>query len=237
MITGRVPWRNAIPDRDAAFRNYLREGASYLYNILPISREVAKLLSRVLKFDPASRMTIPELRKAIMKVETFRDTAAQFSFLDIGESFLTNPIMKISFDFRKPTPSTASIVALRPSRVEQCSSNPGLSLNAVNLEEFPLPPPLARENSDSDTDTESEGPATPVTRVQDPEIQVPDDLQLDEPRVQEHSPKLKYDLPGLRQKKEVVIKLWTSLSAGYGPRVQRPVQKMVNAVQRVRALA
>ncbi|KAI0694368.1 Pkinase-domain-containing protein [Cerioporus squamosus] len=71
LITGRNPWHVASPNEDTGFRIYLRRGPAWLVRHLPISLEAAAILSRIFELEPKNRITIPELREAILALKTF----------------------------------------------------------------------------------------------------------------------------------------------------------------------
>ncbi|KAI0638646.1 Pkinase-domain-containing protein [Trametes polyzona] len=71
LMTGRNPWHVASPKTDDGFRYYLREGAPWLRKHLHISVAASELFARIFTVDPELRITIPELRKAILAIETF----------------------------------------------------------------------------------------------------------------------------------------------------------------------
>lgn len=69
LVCGRNPWRSAAPE-DESFNTYLND-ETFLRRILPISRECHWILSQIFTLDPAQRITLPELRKLILNVQTF----------------------------------------------------------------------------------------------------------------------------------------------------------------------
>ena len=254
MVTGRNPWHIASPAQDEGFRQFLQEGAPYLQRSLPISKDAARLFVSVLEPDPATRITIPQLRKSVKEIPSFYRTPGDHhpsltslskpSSLPHNEESrwyncaLTSATMfEVSFHAHQPSPSTASIVAIAPSTVPEFSTitNQSSSSTDVDLDDFPVPPPLTPGgNSGSHSDADSEGPATPVTRVHEPEVQVPDDFVLggvnEDPNIKVVKQVVR---PGGLQKQSL-RKLWTSISPP--PRFSRPVQKFVDAVQRVKVL-
>lgn len=149
---------------------------------------------RIFDPDPATRITIPKLRKAIIELESFFSTPnvsllskSSLQHHDVGSrnhssSMAGNDTMvEVSLRTRHPSPSTASVVALAPSVGERFSAftnNGSSTFTDVDLAEFPTPPPLTPDRDGANSDRDSEGPATPVTRVHEPGIQVPDDLTL-----------------------------------------------------------
>lgn len=69
LVCGRNPWRSASPD-DESFNTYLKD-ETFLRRILPISRQCQWILSQIFTLDPAQRITLPELRKLILDIDTF----------------------------------------------------------------------------------------------------------------------------------------------------------------------
>ncbi|KAG8742339.1 hypothetical protein FRC10_001620 [Ceratobasidium sp. 414] len=70
LITCRNPWKRATL-RDRGFGQFCMDPVKYMRSTLPISIEATYLLSRVLKLTPTSRMSISQMRKAIVRVPTF----------------------------------------------------------------------------------------------------------------------------------------------------------------------
>lgn len=71
LTCGRNPWKRASID-DSTFRAYLKD-PFFLKSILPLSTEMVCILSRVFERDPIKRITIPELRQAIMECPRFTE--------------------------------------------------------------------------------------------------------------------------------------------------------------------
>ncbi|KAL6299422.1 kinase-like domain-containing protein, partial [Sparassis latifolia] len=69
MIAGRSPWSYATKD-DQCFLRYTAN-PNYLREMLPISEGASHILKRVFTFDPYTRISIPELREEILKLERF----------------------------------------------------------------------------------------------------------------------------------------------------------------------
>ena len=70
LITGRNPWKSASPD-DCTFQAYLRDPAHFLPTVLPISQEVNALLVRTLEVDWRHRITLLEMKEALLKMDNF----------------------------------------------------------------------------------------------------------------------------------------------------------------------
>ncbi|KAI0726601.1 kinase-like domain-containing protein, partial [Fomitopsis betulina] len=69
MIAGRNPWTTASMDDQCFLRCMTKPG--YLQKMLPISDEAAVILQRIFTYDPKMRITIPDLREAILAAKTF----------------------------------------------------------------------------------------------------------------------------------------------------------------------
>ncbi|THW44842.1 Pkinase-domain-containing protein [Aureobasidium pullulans] len=64
LTCGRNPWKRASMD-DSTFRAYMKD-RSFLKSILPLSDDLDHILRRVFDLNPAQRMTLPELKQAIL---------------------------------------------------------------------------------------------------------------------------------------------------------------------------
>lgn len=64
LTCGRNPWKRAALD-DSTFRAYMKD-RNFLKSILPLSDELDSILRRVFDCNPASRLTLAELRQAIV---------------------------------------------------------------------------------------------------------------------------------------------------------------------------
>jgi len=64
LTCGRNPWKRASME-DSTFRAYMKD-RSFLKSILPLSDELDHILSRVFDCNPAQRMSLAELRQAIL---------------------------------------------------------------------------------------------------------------------------------------------------------------------------
>lgn len=69
MVTGRHPWNTAHVSDDH-FRAFL-EDEDYLYKNFPISRALNGVLKWILRPNPIGRLQIPQIRQAILKMDTF----------------------------------------------------------------------------------------------------------------------------------------------------------------------
>ena len=69
MVTGRPPWDVAHVS-DVHFRAFL-DDEDYLYNAFPISRALNEVLKWTLHPNPMGRLQIPQIRRAILNMDTF----------------------------------------------------------------------------------------------------------------------------------------------------------------------
>ncbi|KAI0764889.1 Pkinase-domain-containing protein [Fomes fomentarius] len=69
LISGRSPWQSAALD-DPNYRDYL-ESPNYLRETLPISQQASDVLKAIFTHEPSARVTLPELRKRVLAVDTF----------------------------------------------------------------------------------------------------------------------------------------------------------------------
>ncbi|KAI0795438.1 kinase-like domain-containing protein [Abortiporus biennis] len=84
MLTGRSPWQYAT-SRDEHFHRYIVDD-NYFQKTLPISTSAQQLFLKIFDIDPQTRITIPELRKAILEMDTF--------FMTEGEVLISNRIVQ-----------------------------------------------------------------------------------------------------------------------------------------------
>ncbi|CAE6473373.1 unnamed protein product [Rhizoctonia solani] len=68
LTTGRNPWEAASP-LDATFKSYCDDPTNFLPTILPITPAANEVLIRVFERDQRKRISIPELRELVSRVE------------------------------------------------------------------------------------------------------------------------------------------------------------------------
>ncbi|CAE6471351.1 unnamed protein product [Rhizoctonia solani] len=68
LTTGRNPWEAASP-LDATFKSYCDDPVNFLPSILPITPSANEVLIRVFEKDQKKRISIPELRDMVARVE------------------------------------------------------------------------------------------------------------------------------------------------------------------------
>ncbi|KAI8644316.1 kinase-like domain-containing protein [Parasitella parasitica] len=73
LATGRNPWTQASL-KDETFRAYLAD-PDFLLSILPISKELNRILKRIFCIDPMRRIRLPELIERIRNCKYFTRTA------------------------------------------------------------------------------------------------------------------------------------------------------------------
>ncbi|KZV68055.1 kinase-like protein [Peniophora sp. CONT] len=69
ILTGICPWDYAHPS-DKHFAEYLRD-PNFLFTHLPLTRPAAELLAEILEPSPCDRITLPEVRAAVAKMDRF----------------------------------------------------------------------------------------------------------------------------------------------------------------------
>ncbi|KAI8335109.1 kinase-like domain-containing protein [Chlamydoabsidia padenii] len=112
LAAGRNPWKQASL-RDDTFRAYLAD-PDFLLKILPISRELNRILKRIFCIDPLRRIGLKELKYRIQQCKFFTRTAEVDRWERLQDLYSTKHIHpKSSFDIppytRKPArPTTLS---------------------------------------------------------------------------------------------------------------------------------
>ncbi|RDX55315.1 Pkinase-domain-containing protein [Lentinus brumalis] len=139
LITGRNPWHVASPNEDAGFRIYLRRGPAWLVRHLPISLEAAAILSRIFELDPETRITISELREAVLALQTF--------YPDAAASSSATAALKTQSTRNVPT-HAALAHAARPTSLHEVDITEGWALDPI-APASPLPTNFLAMSSDA----------------------------------------------------------------------------------------
>ncbi|KAL0572040.1 hypothetical protein V5O48_009918 [Marasmius crinis-equi] len=193
LISGRNPWRYAMTT-DECFASFLHD-RDFLRTVLPLSAGANRILKRVFHLNPLCRISVPELRREILKLETF--------FMS-DDDLATSPdeVRGIARQYAAQVPSSRPDFApARPQENAEVSPESKGSPSRVDPEEvylFASPAeglqPLrshphnalldafaigSHSTDCSSGSTQSMGPVTPETRPVDPEIEVPD-MPLDD---------------------------------------------------------
>lgn len=69
LAVGRFPWARAISS-DPHYSQYLLD-PNYIRRVLPISKGLNNIITQMLCLQPEKRITLPELRSAIINLDTF----------------------------------------------------------------------------------------------------------------------------------------------------------------------
>ncbi|EKM56928.1 uncharacterized protein PHACADRAFT_141955 [Phanerochaete carnosa HHB-10118-sp] len=195
IITSRSPWNKAM-STDPCFREYLSH-ENYLREMLPISEGAQKILRRIFVCEPTERITIPELRKAIINLDTFFMTndeiahatdnvrvAAAFCGLHIEPA--TSAVESAMAD-SKAAKHVAAAAPPRtpPMHFAETPEHVSLLATANVFVVGGLSEEASSYSSASDassSDPESKGPVTPSQSVRELDLVVTEfQLQLSEP--------------------------------------------------------
>lgn len=198
MVTGRNPWRYATVE-DEGFAAYLGDRDS-LRRLLPISKGANEIIKRIFRINPLSRISIPELREEILKIDTFfmtdrelaqaplslRATAHHYSARVPSEDMHPSVFSEDTLFEGESTSSEGSSLSVSSNEIlGLCATRPDSPLERPDLVvpfEFIVTSPSnqaggpsSRSSSNSSgSGSESEGPITPASHAVDPAIEVPD---------------------------------------------------------------
>jgi serine/threonine protein kinase len=188
MISGRNPWARASC-RDPCFSAYLDDPHHFFRDILPVSEGVNGLLQRIFHLDPSSRISLTDLRAAIMAMNDFyvsEDDLAHDSHVmrlsdwnygarvpsdkhsargsdDACSSDFLSSMIEYEFAGSSGTSARQSDISVgRDQRSGASPEFPRRRLVALNL------------SPQSSSSSEGESPITPESHAVDPEDVVPD---------------------------------------------------------------
>lgn len=173
MISGRNPWRYATT-KDDCFTAFLHN-KDFLRQVLPISRDVNEILKKIFKLNPLSRITLADLRKEIIAVDTF------FLVSD-KRAINVNPHDISDRPKQKKQNSDGRVISTEvKSGINSMDTMPNLNKHAQGPVDvisthgagFPSSVPSSGSGT-SGSGVSSEGPITPATNPVDPGVEVPD---------------------------------------------------------------
>jgi serine/threonine protein kinase len=191
MIAGRNPWRYAMTTDDC-FSAFLYN-RDFLRSVLPISAQANNILKRIFHLNPLNRISIPDLRREILAIETF--------FMSEEELSIANDAVRsAAANYAAPRPTIPSsdgpehpktpIVEPLPTKSSSCApkdseevflfASPAEGLQPLRshphnslLDAFTIG--SKDITSSSISDPESVGPITPESRpVDEPLVEVPE---------------------------------------------------------------
>lgn len=188
MIAGRNPWRYAMTTDDC-FSAFLYN-RDFLRSVLPISDQANLILKRIFHLNPLNRISIPDLRREILDVDTF--------FMSEDELHRSSDVVRTAAANYAAPPVTPledahecpkTPIASEPVASKSLSSAPRDSEEVYlyarpteGLQPLPDHPHnslldvlAVGSSSTSTSETESAGPITPESRpVNEPLVEVPE---------------------------------------------------------------
>lgn len=194
MISGRNPWRYATT-QDDCFAAYVKN-PDFLRDVLPISNGANRILKRIFVLNPLSRITLPELREEVLKIDTFfmseDEIAGASDFVrSAAETYAAAPAPVISSDIADVASAffDTNIFSGSSSASQDASKTPG-AVHEFAPAQIIEPVPVRAENFDDGTVSlvnsipssggsgsgveSDDGPITPATHPADPSIEVPE---------------------------------------------------------------
>jgi serine/threonine protein kinase len=169
MISGRNPWRKATT-QDESFTAYLHDNNS-LQQTLPISDGAITILKRIFTLNPLSRISLPELRDEILKLDTF------FLPEEPGTP-INKDNLPVHHNQHNPEDLPPMNIDSLPNSEEYYYFSPEVDVfEADSLSSWTVstePSVLVADSGSVNSGQEAEGPITPVTKAIDPETEVPD---------------------------------------------------------------
>ncbi|KAI1788855.1 kinase-like protein [Ganoderma leucocontextum] len=137
MISGRNPWEKATLT-DPCFVQYV-ENPDFLYNALSISEGVNDILRHIFLLNPLARLSLQQLRIAILRLDTF---FRQEDELSVVESYARAPAPTFGEE-RAPAAPSRPVSASRPSNAVSPQSRSDLSRPPVRPTAEQRPPGLS----------------------------------------------------------------------------------------------
>lgn len=145
IITSRSPWNKAVTTDDSFCDFLLHE--NYLCEMLPISKGANSLFRQIFAYEPSERITIPEMRKAVVALDTFFATDEEIArapeAVRVAASYCGNHIPASD-----PAPTPPRVEVVLSSDFEELvmprAPNPDAGVAA-----------FVREASDSDSDSDA----------------------------------------------------------------------------------
>ena len=163
LIARCNPWARGS-NADHGFMEYRRD-PNFFSKTLPISYSVQALLHRIFVLDPEERITVAELRKAIVAIDTFFLSDMQLSLAgDLVKAL--HEAYKLNLPGPKAVSSTGSLIKYQaPSMFSTFGEVLGRRLDGYS--QFTLASTYVGEESSSSTSSESSGPRTPEAATRD----------------------------------------------------------------------
>ncbi|KAJ7764989.1 serine/threonine protein kinase, negative regulator of sexual conjugation and meiosis [Mycena maculata] len=194
MICGRNPWKTAEPT-DECFRSYLTDN-DFLLKALPISEGANVILKRCFKLHPAARPSIPQIRQAVLKLDTFFLSDAELAHASSNQraiaQYYAAPVPEGEYSSDESDhdgtlcddPNASSGVSSIDPEEVYLYSTPQFDSPWLAGSEIEVPfPGDSSSLSASDASSDSGGPITPATYPIEPIVEVPDlpeDQNIDE---------------------------------------------------------
>ncbi|THG95786.1 hypothetical protein EW026_g5929 [Hermanssonia centrifuga] len=177
MISCRSPWAKALTSDDC-FCDYLLN-YDYLREMLPISEGANDLLRKIFAYEPMERITIPELRKAVIELDTFFMTDDEIAhggeIVQMAASYCGLHIepAESMVAAKADNQTTMGDIPRSPTSLfEDILASPLISATAFVIGSLSDDSCWTSESSSSGDD--SAGPVTPSTHGQDPEVVIPE---------------------------------------------------------------
>ncbi|KAJ8086746.1 hypothetical protein PM082_005569 [Marasmius tenuissimus] len=186
LVSGRNPWRYAMTTDDC-FSAFLHD-RDFLRKVLPVSEGVNRILKRIFHLNPLCRISLPDLRKKILELDTFYmsddDLAASPAEVrGIAHHYAAQasaPQPTPRDEIQEQQESKNSSARVDPEEVYiYASPAEGLQplqdhLHNAVLDAFTIGSRSTDSDASSSSAEQSSGPITPETHPVDPDVEVPD---------------------------------------------------------------